>query len=116
MAEYLKANFDYLATLQFEDFENCNIQFDVQKIATNHRVFILILINKHKILAVNPPLDEHEFLEEFLVDKKKKKYYYSNENELPIEQVRNLKPYKELTISEARNQKLNQQIIQTCYQ
>lgn len=70
MAEYLKANHDFLNAQPYEVFDHCNVEFDVFKIGFDYQ---------EKLLTVNPPLSEEEFTKEFLSDKKKKKYYYAND-------------------------------------
>lgn len=78
MADYLKATYDYIQTLPFQKFEDCDVQFDVLKVALDYR---------HNLLQANPPMGEKDFLEELYSDNKKKRYYYSHEEQLKLEDL-----------------------------
>lgn len=38
VAEYLKANYDYIQTLPYSKFEQCDVQFDVYKMGVDFKV------------------------------------------------------------------------------
>ena len=87
MSEYFIKHFQYLQSLDFEDIEQGNIDWNVYRVPFNY---------KDRVLKYNIPLTKEEFEEESLLNYKYKKYHYNYRHPSELTEENLIKTYTNL--------------------